>query len=121
PDYIYGDEGRQVFVHTNYLGYGAFRNASVVPELEIVETKQLLDPRLKGRISMRDAGAPNFGAFTLAAIYKQEGADFLRKLLSEQEPRVYENPQQLDLALIRGGQAVAIGGQSDAYKRCQDD
>jgi iron(III) transport system substrate-binding protein len=121
PDYIYGDHNRSVFLHTNELSFTVLRNIDVIPDLKITSYDSLMDPRLKGKIAIRDASYPNAGSYALAPIYKAKGPDFLLKFLKEQQPRVFENPEQLDNSLIRGASALAIGGQNSSLSQCRSD
>ena len=120
-DYLYGDPGKFVFTYSHEVNYSAYRNKDVVPELKLDTVDALLDPKLKGKILVRDASQPNAGAFSLAPLYKAKGEDFLRKFLKDQDPKVLENPQQLDTTLMRGGAAVAFGMQGASYAQCVKD
>ena len=117
--YMYGEPGHQVFTYSHEVNVGAFRNKAVLPELKVDSLDALLDPRLKGRIAVRDASVPNAGSFNLSTILKAKGPDFLRKFLTTMDPKVYANPQQLDVAIMRGGSAVAVGMQSSAFSECR--
>src|SRR6185503_4342823 len=75
-DYMYGEPGRHVFTHSHELDLGSFRNRELVPDTKGDPVAMLLDPRLKGRIAVRDASEPNAGAFNLAAILKAKGPEF---------------------------------------------
>jgi iron(III) transport system substrate-binding protein len=121
PDYIYGDRNRAVFIHTHELSFTVLRNRDVIPDLKIDSYDALMDKRLKGKIAIRDASYPNAGSYALAPLYKSKGAEFLTKFLKEQEPRVFENPEQLDNSLIRGASALAIGGQNSSLSQCRKD
>jgi iron(III) transport system substrate-binding protein len=121
PNFIYGDSGKRVFTHLNELSFPILRNEAVLPELKIATLDSLLDPRLKGKISMRDASVPNFGTFALATIYHAKGPEFLTRLLKEQDVKVYANPQQLETAITRGGQAISIGLESSLWEQCRRD
>ena len=120
-DYLYGDPNRFVFTYSHEVSLALYRNTDVVPELKIDDLDALLDPRLKGMIIARDASQPNSGAFALAPLYKAKGEGFVRKLLTEQEPKVLANPQQLDNTLMRGGAALAFGMQNTSYASCVKD
>jgi iron(III) transport system substrate-binding protein len=120
-DYIYGDPGKFVFTYSHEVSYSAYRNKDVVPELNIDNLDTLLDPRLKGKIVERDASQPNAGSFALAPLYKAKGGEFLTKFLKDQQPKVLDNPQQLDTTLIRGGAAIAFGMQGASYAQCVKD
>ena len=59
--------------------------------------------------------------FALATILHEKGSAFLAKFLKEQDPKVFENPQQLEAAIVRGGQAIAIGLESSIWEQCRRD
>ena len=121
PDYIYGDAARMVFTHAHEVTVTAYRNQDVLADIDTSSLDALLDPRLKGKIVIRDASQPNAGSSALAPLYKVKGGAFVAKFLKDQEPRVLDNPQQIDTTLIRGGAAVAIGMQITAYSQCIKD
>ncbi|MCD6074710.1 MAG: ABC-type Fe3+ transport system periplasmic component [Rhodospirillales bacterium] len=120
-DYMYGDSKRMVFTHTHEVNRGMYRNRDVVPQVKIDSYESLMNPQLKGKIVVRDSSLPNAGSYALAPIYKTKGAEGLLRFLKEQQPRVYENPEQLDTQLIRGSAALAIGGQSTSFAQCKTD
>ena len=121
PDFMYGDAGRRVFTNSNRVELYVHRNLSVVPDVKIDTWDDLLNPKLKGKISARDLSVPNGGTFAMATAYGVKGPDFVRKLMKDQEVRFYENPQQLENVLVRGGQAVAIGLESYIFDKCRAD
>ena len=118
-DFMYGDAGHHVFTHIHELEYAILRNTSILPAIKFDSLDDFLNPQLKGKIAMRDASAPNFGTFALATIYNARGPDFLKKLLTDQAPKVYENPQQLQSAIMRGGAAISIGLESTLWQQCR--
>jgi iron(III) transport system substrate-binding protein len=121
PDYIYGDDKRTVFTYNHEVNLAVYRNHDVLPDVNVDSYESLMDPRLKGKIVIRDASYPNAGSYALAPLYKARGADFLAKFLKQQDPRVFENPQQLETAFTRGGYALAIGEQSSLFSLCRAD
>jgi ABC-type Fe3+ transport system substrate-binding protein len=121
PDYIYGDAARMVFTHAHEVTASAYRNVEIVPDLNTDSIDGLLDPRLKGRIIVRDASQPNAGSSALAPLYKVKGEAFVTRFLKDQDPRVLDNPQQIDSTMMRGGAAVAFGMQFFAYAQCVKD
>lgn len=121
PKYIYGDATKMVFTHSHEVSFSAYRNVDVEKGLDTDMVDNLVDPRLKGKVVMRDASQPNAGSWSLAPLYKAKGGAFVTRFLKEQEPRVLENPQQLDSAIMRGGAAVAFGMQGSAYSQCVKD
>jgi ABC-type Fe3+ transport system substrate-binding protein len=120
-DFFYGDSGHHVVAHIHELNFAILRNHSVLPEIKFDDPNDFLNPKLKGKIAMRDASLPNFGTFALATIYNAKGPEFLKKLLSDQDPKVYENPQQLQSAIMRGGAAISIGLESTLWQKCRQD
>jgi ABC-type Fe3+ transport system substrate-binding protein len=120
-DYLFGDAQRQVFTSANRLEFYVLRNTSVLPDVKLETWDDFLNPRFKGRISMRDLSVPNGGTFIMATMLNAKGPDFVRKLMKDQEPKIYENPQQLEMAITRGGQAVSIGLEGYLRDKCQAD
>ena len=121
PDYIYGDAARMVFTHAHEVTASAYRNTEIVPDLDTDSIDGLLDPRLKGRIIVRDASQPNSGSSALAPLYTLKGEAFVARFLKDQDPRVLDNPQQIDSTMMRGGAAIAFGMQFFAYAQCVKD
>jgi len=121
PDYIFGDSGHTAFAFVTKLEFFLVRNTDIVPDVHIKTWDDLLNPNLKGKISIRDASAPNAAVFPLATAYGVKGADFLRKFFKDQDPKVFDNPQQLDSSVMRGTQAVAIGTAEETVTRCHND
>lgn len=121
PDFIFGDSGRTAFAFVSKLEFFVTRNTKVLPEVKVESWDDLLNPKLKGKISIRDASVPNATIFALATAYGAKGPDFMRKFFKEQDVKVFENPQQLDASIIRGGQAVAFGMLEETLDRCRTD
>ncbi len=121
PDHIFGDSGRTTFAFTNKLEFFVVRNTKVLPEVKVETWDDLLNPKLKGKISSRDASVPNAAVFALATAYGVKGPDFMRKLFKDQDMKFFENPQQLDASILRGGQAVAFGMIEGTLDQCRTD
>lgn len=126
PDYIWGDTKKQVFLHANEITYGAFVNRTALAKTgvgmaEVESLDALVDPRLKGKIAMREASRPNAGAFAVTSILHVKGAAFLRKFLTEANPRIYRSPQQVNATAMRGGHAIALGVQNNSLAMCYKD
>ncbi len=121
PDFMFGDQGHHVFTHVNKLEFYVLRNTSVLPDVKMQSWDDFLNPKLKGKISIRDISVPNSGTFALVGLYHAKGADGFRKFFKEQDVHVYENPQQLDQALRRGGQAVSVGLETNVWDQCRAD
>jgi iron(III) transport system substrate-binding protein len=119
PDYMYGDKTHHVFTYIHEVNTSAFRNSAVLPDVKITSIDDLMNPKLKGKIAVRDSSDPNAGSFSLSPIYRAKGPEFLRNFLQDMNPKVFANPQQLDTALFRGGVAVATGIQYSSYADCK--
>lgn len=120
-DFLFGDSNRSVFMNSIKLEFYVLRNTSVVPEVKVETWNDLLNPKLKGKISVRDMSVPNAGTFAMATAYGANGPDFVRKFFKDQDVKIYENPQQLDAAITRGGQAVSIGLETYLWDKCRAD
>jgi iron(III) transport system substrate-binding protein len=83
-------------------------NKKFVTAAELPDFKSLLDPKWKGKIVMAD---PRGGAtiVSMGVVYKEFGADFIRDLMTKQEPVIVKDPrQQMDL-FLSGRYPIAIG------------
>jgi ABC-type Fe3+ transport system substrate-binding protein len=120
-DFMFGEQGHHVFTHVNKLEFYILRNATVLKDVKTDTWEDLLNPKLKGKISVRDLSVPNSGTFGMVGFYHAMGAEKTRKFFKEQDVHVYENPQQLDQALRRGGQALAVGIETNIWDQCRAD
>jgi ABC-type Fe3+ transport system substrate-binding protein len=120
PDYRYASaKGPYVFIHSVNLDATILWNADVVRDVSITRASELLNPALRGRIALRDPSLANNGSFSLAALLREEGPDFIRRLLTEQRPVVIENTRQLTDGALRGDYAVVVGGSGDNLGKCR--
>ncbi len=119
PSYLYTSaKGPYVLVHS-YMSEGTvYANNSAIKGLKIESIDQLLDPRLKGRIAVRDPSRSNNGTFVLGSILREKGNAFLDSLFSKQDVVVIDNPRQLTDAIMRGDSAVAVGAAPDTIAQC---
>jgi iron(III) transport system substrate-binding protein len=120
PQYLYtSDRGPYIFIHTNYVELNNYQNSDVIKGFEIKSADDLLDPRLKGNIAIRDPSRPNAGTYSLASILREKGNDFLKRLFGEMNPLVIDNSRQLTDNIMRGDKAVIVGGSPDQIAQCQ--
>ncbi len=119
PKYLYtSDKGPFVLVHS-YMAEGTiYHNQSAIKNLKIENPEGLLDPRLKGRIAVRDPSRSNNGTFVLGSLLRDKGPDFLQKFFAQMEPTVIDNPRQLTDAVMRGDAAIAVGAAPDTVAQC---
>jgi len=118
--YLYASEkGPYIFIHSMQAAASIYGNTDVLKDFKITRPEQLLDPRLKGKMSVRDATRQGNGAFALAGLLQDNGVELVRKLLTEQDLLTIENPRQVTDTIIRGSVAVVIGGYPDVIYECR--
>lgn len=57
PELMWGESKHHVFAHLNEINFAFLRNTKILPEIKVDTADALLDPRLKGKISMRDVSS----------------------------------------------------------------
>ncbi|MBI4329651.1 MAG: substrate-binding domain-containing protein [Chloroflexi bacterium] len=87
-------------------------NTSLVKPGEITAYKDLLDPRWKGQILLRDPTTVGAGSGWFRENGRDLGLDFMRAL-ARQEPAILDNDRQCVEWLARGKYSVLIAGNSD--------
>jgi len=94
----------------------AFYNPKFVKAAELGSFEKLLDPRWKGRIALAD---PRGGAtaVSMAIVYKKFGPDFIRDLLTRQDPVIVSNPRQIMDWFVSGSYPIAMGIPSDVIQQ----
>jgi iron(III) transport system substrate-binding protein len=118
PKFLYtSDRGPYIFVHTHYLQTLGLYNTDLVPPGSFT-LDTLLDPKLKGKISIRVPNRPHGGSMMLAAMGKDKGADYLKKLFTTMEPKFLDNDRLNTTSVINGENAVGIGTADEVYFEC---
>jgi len=112
-----------VLVHSLYLPGDIYVNRDVAPKDLFVAGKpfnptDLLDPRIKGKILFRTPDSPQGGSLNLTGLLKSNGADFVKKLLVDQQPIFEENAELIAQQLIQGKGAIEIGGDTPTIQTC---
>jgi iron(III) transport system substrate-binding protein len=94
----------------------AFYNPKFVKAADLSSFEKLLDPKWKGKIALAD---PRGGstAVSMAIVYKKFGPDFIRDLLSRQEPAIVSNPRQIMDWFVSGRYPIAMGIPSDVIQQ----
>lgn len=97
----------------------AYFNPKFVKKDEIKDFKSLLDPKWKGKIALAD---PRGGstAVSMAIVYKKFGPDFIRTLLTTQEPVIVTNNRQMMDWYVSGKYPVAMGIPNSAIQQFRD-
>jgi iron(III) transport system substrate-binding protein len=83
-------------------------NTKFVTAADLPDFKSLIDSKWKGKIVMAD---PRGGStiVSMGVVYKEFGPDFIRDLMTKQEPVIVKDPrQQMDL-FLSGRYPIAIG------------
>jgi ABC-type Fe3+ transport system substrate-binding protein len=80
----------------------------VLPVSEFNSGRQLIDPKLKGKIAWQDPRVPGSGAQNLTVIARAYGEDFVTKLLTEQDITYTLDLRQLTEWVVRGRYPVGI-------------
>ena len=111
-------KAKQVFIHALFNTVLAHQNIDNSNGIRITRLEDLLDPRWKGKIGIRDPYHANGGTWMFGSFYKKLGPDFIRRFYGEMDLVVNMNPRQAADALMRGDMAVALGTTNDVVSRC---
>jgi len=84
-----------------------------VTEAQFKSLRDLLDPRWQGKIVIQDPRGGGAGSYALAGFLLQYGEDFVRWLLSRQNPVVMDNKRQMAEWVIRKRYPIAVGMGTD--------
>jgi iron(III) transport system substrate-binding protein len=110
PDALYTDPAHpDVFVHTDFLMSLGVINTKLVPGGANFTLDQILDPSLKGRISIRLPNRPHGGTMMLAVIAKDKGIGEVRDILTQMSPTYVDNDRQNFMLVSHGGSAIGLG------------
>lgn len=97
-----------IFINTRHVG----------PEgLKLV--KDLVDPKWRGKISVRDPTSGSGGSSDAAEFYFQFGEEFVRKLYLDQRPVISREQRQLTDWLARGAYPISLGASIEDVLRLQ--
>jgi ABC-type Fe3+ transport system substrate-binding protein len=86
----------------------AYYNKRVLPDPAMADLRNIVDPKLSGKISMADprAGSPLTASGSMLKAY---GEDFLRTLVIQQKPVIVRDPRQQMEWLASGRYPISIG------------
>jgi len=105
-------------VHSYYQEGTGFWNTNVVKGFKLDNFDTLLDPRLKGMITIEEPKRANAGAFATAFLLKEKGEAFARKFLVDQDPTFLSITRQVTDSVVRSEKVVALGGNPETVGRC---
>ncbi|MGH7830458.1 MAG: ABC transporter substrate-binding protein [Candidatus Binatia bacterium] len=106
-------EGKHVFIYAAFpLRFVAYNTQMVDPKT-LTSMRDLLDPRWKGKITLKDPRDPGGGSPLLYLYYNPRlGPEFIRKLLQNSLTLVRDERQQIDW-LASGKYPVALTAKAD--------
>lgn len=102
-------EQRYVYAFTTYISRQIKINRTVIPEGQLENVEQLLDPKWKGKIVFYDPRVDGAGSTSLATLYKLLGEDKMKTLLIDQQPVFSTDKRQFTEWLVRGQYPIGIG------------
>jgi iron(III) transport system substrate-binding protein len=113
-DSLFGDKEKKYVLHfaSSLLG-SVLIDRDVISEKEFGSTKDLLDPRWKGKIVMQDPRSGGSGNAAFATFIVKYGEQFARDLLSKQDVVISDNKRQMAEWVVRKRYPIAIGMGSD--------
>lgn len=89
-------------------------NTQLIKQEEVASYKDLLSPKLKGKIIMNDPTRPGLGAKWFQAESRRMGLDFMREL-AKQEPIIITDQRIQIEWLAHGKYPLLIGPKSDTF------
>ncbi len=120
PQFMWStDRAKQVFIHSMYASTLSYVNLDNAKGVKIEKLEDLLNPKLKGLIGIRDPYHINGGTWTFGSYYQDKGPDFMKRFYGEMDLVVNMNPRQAADAVMRGDLAVGTGVTNDVITRCR--
>lgn len=119
PKYLYTSEkGHYVFVHTHFVMDLGVYNTKLVPGGRFT-MDSLVDPKLKGKIYIRQPSRPHGGSMMLAQVAHERGMDFVRRIFTDMAPVYVDNDRQNFMTAVKGQSAVTFGISENALEECR--
>lgn len=101
----------------NTRGTLLYLNTDQVKPEEIRSSKDLVNPKWKGKIATHDPTVPGTGSNDAARLYVAFGEEFAKKLYVDQQPTTGRNRRQLTDWLVRGTYPIVLGAEDDEVER----
>lgn len=98
---------------------GVWVNRDLLPASQFNNLEQLMDPSLRGKISIRTPSAPHGGSLTLTGFLNAKGEQWLERFMTQQQIQFVENARLLTQNLINGRVAIGIGIDGPTLDQCQ--
>jgi iron(III) transport system substrate-binding protein len=88
----------------------------VKPE-QLRSSRDLLDPKWKGKIALMDPTIPGSGTNTAALLHAQLGEDFVKRLYIDQKPMLTRDTRQLTDGLMRGTYPIVFSAEHEPVEK----
>lgn len=105
----------------NTRGVLFYINTDQVKPGEIASSKDLLNPKWKGKIATHDPTVPGTGSNDAARLYAALGEDFAKGLYIDQKPAIGRNRRQLTDWLAHGTYPIVFGAEDNAVEQMRKD
>jgi ABC-type Fe3+ transport system substrate-binding protein len=103
---LFNTAGPIVYINTQHVKPGELRSS-----------RDLLDPKWKGKISAHDPTISGSGVGQATRFYLQFGEDFVRQLYVDQKPTIARDRRQLTDWVARGTYPISLDGEDDQLER----
>lgn len=112
-------EGRYVLRPFNSVASFLFINTEHVKPEELRATKDLLNPKWRGKISTEDPATTGAGANLASRFYLQAGEEFVKRLYIDQKPVSTRERRQFTDWLARGTHPICLNCRDDDVRPLQ--
>jgi iron(III) transport system substrate-binding protein len=106
----YSDQEKKYsYTYFAYLTEALYVNRDVVPEREFYKAADLVNPKWKGKIAMRDPRVIGAGNAAMVLLLKALGDEFVRRLVLNQGVVFSQDYRQVAEWVVRGQYPIGIG------------
>jgi iron(III) transport system substrate-binding protein len=103
----------------NTRGVLFYINTDQIKPDEIRSSKDLLNPKWKGKIAVHDPTVPGTGSNDAARLYASLGENFAKGLYVDQKPAIARNRRQLTDWLLHGTYPIVFGAEDNSVERAR--
>ncbi len=114
--------GKYLFAFHVFIAETAFVRDDLTPVASFTSLADLLKPEYKGRVCWVDPRLGGTPQFMAAFLLQSQGEDFLRQLLTTQEPQIFATTQEMVAEMVRTDDCpIGIGVTRPVLKEFQDE